>query len=108
MDDRYRIQVPQHLVTTTPETGPALPVHWCKRTATYVLYLQARQITVAKNRQRVTQQQQAAKQLRPAVEATVRSVKHPFAGGQAPVRGQIRMGLVLVHHGGNPSVVSSD
>jgi hypothetical protein len=95
-DGRYIIPVPQDLVTAAPEAWPALPLHWRKRAAVYVLYLEARQITVAENRHRVAQPQRADKQLRPAVEATVRSVKHPFAGGQAPVRGQIRMGMVLV------------
>ena len=92
---RYIIQVSQHLVDAAPAAWQALPVRWRKRAAGYALYLQERQIAVAENRQRVQHQQQADKQLRPAVEATVRSVKHPFAGDQAPVRGSIRLGLML-------------
>ncbi|MBU0491165.1 MAG: hypothetical protein KKA73_14700, partial [Chloroflexi bacterium] len=61
----------------------------------FALYLQERQITVAENRHRMQQQRRGDKQLRPAVEATVRSVKHPFPGGKAPVRGQGRLGLML-------------
>jgi len=93
-DGRYIIHVPPDLVEAT-EWGRTLPLRWLKRAAVFALYLSARQITVAENRQRVEQQQQAELQLRPAVEATVRSVKHPFAGGKAPVRGQIRMGMML-------------
>ncbi|MBU0491152.1 MAG: hypothetical protein KKA73_14475, partial [Chloroflexi bacterium] len=61
----------------------------------FALYLQERQITVAENRHRMQQQRRGDKQLRPAVEATVRSVKHPFPGGKAPVRGQGHLGLML-------------
>ena len=31
-----------------------------------------------------------------AIEATVRSVKHPFPGGKLPVRGRIRMSMLLI------------
>jgi len=94
-DGRYSIQIPRDLVTAAPEVWQALPLRWLKRTAVYALYLAARQITVAENRHQVAQQRQGDKQLRPAVEATVRSVKHPFPGGKAPVRGQIRLSLLL-------------
>jgi len=94
-DDRYIIHVPRDLVAAAPAGWAALPWHWLKGAAGCALYLQARQIAVAENRQQVAQQRQADKQLRPAVEATVRSVKHPLAGGKAPVRGQMRMGLML-------------
>ncbi|MBU1877714.1 MAG: hypothetical protein KJ734_02075, partial [Chloroflexi bacterium] len=83
------------VVTAAPERWQSVPLRWLKRAACFALYLQERQITVAENRQRVAQQRLGDKHLRPAVEATVRSVKHPFAGGQAPVRGLIRMGLML-------------
>jgi len=92
---RYIIQVPQDLVTAAPASWQALPLRWRKRAAVYVLYLNERQIAVAENRRRVAQQRQADQHLRPAVEATVRSVKHPFPGGKAPVRGQMRLGLML-------------
>jgi hypothetical protein len=34
--------------------------------------------------------------LRSAVEATVRSIKHPFGNGKLPVRGRPRMSMMLV------------
>jgi hypothetical protein len=39
---------------------------------------------------------QSASNLRPAVEATVRSVKHPFPAGKLPVRGLFRMTCLIV------------
>jgi hypothetical protein len=94
-EGRYIVHVPPGLVEAAPERWQTVPLRWLKRAACFALYLQERQITVAENRQRMQQQRQAGKRLRPAVEATVRSVKHPFAGGKAPVRGQIRLGLML-------------
>jgi hypothetical protein len=92
---RYIVHVPPDVVAAAPERWQTVPLRWLKRTACFALYLQERQIAVAENRQRMQQQRQSGKQLRPAVEATVRSVKHPFPGGKAPVRGQIRLGLML-------------
>ena len=34
--------------------------------------------------------------LRAAVEATVRSVKHPFGNGKVPVRGKSRVSMVMI------------
>jgi hypothetical protein len=95
-EGRYIVHVPLDVVEAVPERWQTVPLRWLKRAACFALYLQERQITVAENRQRMQQQRQGGKQLRPAVEATVRSVKHPFAGGKAPVRGQIRLGLMLM------------
>ena len=55
-----------------------------------VLYLNQRQVAVALKRQRLLIMKQSGRNLRPAVEATVRSVKHPFRG-KLPVRGKFRM-----------------
>jgi len=94
-EGRYIIQVSHDWVEAAPAAWQTLPLRWRKRTAIYALYLEARQITVAEHRHRVAHQRLGDKHLRPAVEATVRSVKHPFAGGQAPVRGRIRLDLML-------------
>ena len=95
-EGRYIVHVPLDVVEAVPERWQTVPLRWLKRAACFALYLQERQIAVAENRQRMQQQRQGGKQLRPAVEATVRSVKHPFPGGKAPVRGQIRLGLMLM------------
>ncbi|MBU0493885.1 MAG: hypothetical protein KKB13_18715, partial [Chloroflexi bacterium] len=94
-EGRYIVHVPPDLVEAAPERWQTVPLRWLKQTGCLALYLQERQITVAENRHRMQQQRRGGKQLRPAVEATVRSVKHPFPGGKAPVRGQDRLGLML-------------
>jgi len=60
-----------------------------------VLYLDQRQIDVALKRQRLLIMKQSGRNLRPAVEATVRSVKHPFRG-KLPVRGKFRMASMML------------
>jgi len=60
-----------------------------------VLYLDQRQVDVALKRQRLLIMKQSGRNLRPAVEATVRSVKHPFRG-KLPVRGKFRMASMML------------
>ena len=38
----------------------------------------------------------ASSTCRPAVEATVRAVKHPFGNGKVPVRGKPRIGMLMI------------
>lgn len=71
------------------------PTRLLKRRPQRVLNIDQRQIKVAQLRQRCAQLQQADRHLRPAVESTVRSIKHPF-GGKLPVRGQIRVTMVII------------
>lgn len=47
-------------------------------------------------RRRARATHQADRKLRPAVEATMRSVKHPFPAGQLPVRGRFRVTCMMV------------
>jgi hypothetical protein len=56
------------------------------------LLVTTRSIQVALLRQRITS---ANNGIRAAIEATVRSVKHPFPGGKLPVRGLIRAHMVV-------------
>lgn len=71
------------------------PTVQLKRSAQRVLNVNQRQIEVAQLRQRCAQLRQSDHHLRPAVESTVRSVKHPF-GDKLPVRGQIRVTMVVI------------
>jgi hypothetical protein len=57
------------------------------------LLVTTRSIQVALLRQRITTTNNG---IRAGVEATVRSVKHPFAGGKLPVRGLIRSQMVVL------------
>jgi hypothetical protein len=74
------------------------PTRPLKRHPQRVLNVDQRQIEVAQLRQRCAQLQQAEHHLRPAVESTVRSIKHPFGGqrGKLPVRGQARVTMVVI------------
>jgi len=74
------------------ESCPTRPL---KRRPQRVLNVDQRQIEVAQLRQRCAQLQHADHHLRPAVESTVRSIKHPF-GGKLPVRGQTRVTMVIM------------
>jgi hypothetical protein len=54
------------------------------------------QVHVARRRQLSAQAKASGQNLRSAVEATVRSVKHPFPNGKVPVRGQPRVSMLLI------------
>jgi hypothetical protein len=60
------------------------------------LYFSRQNLKVAQRRQALAQHRDTAKHLRPAVEATVRSVKHPFRQGKLPVRGKPRVSMMIV------------
>lgn len=47
-------------------------------------------------RRRTCEQQQEGRNLRAAVEATMRSVKHPFPAGKLPVRGRFRIACMMI------------
>lgn len=50
----------------------------------------------SERRRRSQEQQKEGRNLRAAVEATVRSVKHPFPAGKLPVRGKFRVACLLI------------
>jgi len=50
----------------------------------------------SERRQRSHEQHKEGRNLRTAVEATVRSVKHPFPAGKLPVRGKFRVACMLI------------
>jgi len=75
------------------------PTQPLKRRPVRVLRVARRQIAVAQLRQACAATQRAGPPyLRPAVEATVRSIKHPFRG-QLPVRGQTRVSMMIIASG---------
>jgi hypothetical protein len=61
-----------------------------------VLSFSQAQLDLALRRQRSTDARTRKQNLRPAVEATVRAVKHPFGNGKVPVRGQARVSMLLI------------
>lgn len=72
------------------------PTQALKRNPQRVLRFSQQQVNVARRRQLTAQARASGQNLRAAVEATVRSVKHPFRNGKVPVRGQPRVSMVVI------------
>jgi len=73
------------------------PTQSLKRKPQYrVLRFDQQQVNVAHRRENQRQAKASGHNLRAAVEATVRSVKHPFGNGKLPVRGRPRMRMMMV------------
>lgn len=75
------------------EKCPAKPG---KRDQRHRLYFSLSQAHVAQRRRRGLAHQKEGRNLRAAVEATMRLIKHPFPAGKLPVRGQFRMTCMLI------------
>jgi hypothetical protein len=77
------------------EKCPTAPL---KRRPARVLRVTRRQIEVAQLRQACAEANSGPPYLRPAVEATVRSLKHPFGAhhSQVPVRGLTRVTMIMM------------
>jgi hypothetical protein len=74
----------------------ACPAQPLKRRPKRALRFSTQQQQVARRRQLAAQAKASGKNLRSAVEATVRSVKHPYRHGKVPVRGQPRVTMLLI------------
>lgn len=72
---------------------PAKPV---KKDTRFRLYFSKRQMQVSQRRRLSAAQKQEGRNLRAAVEATMREVKHPFPAGKLPVRGKFRMMCMII------------
>jgi hypothetical protein len=73
------------------------PTQRLKRKPQYrILRFDQQQVNVAHRRENQRQANASGQNLRSAVEATVRSVKHPFGNHKLPVRGHIRVSLTMV------------
>jgi len=87
-----------------PEVCSACPFHQegrCrakpqKRDRRYLIAFTRKEIQVAQRRKEFLEHQDCGQNLRAAVEATVRSVKHPFRAGKLPVRGQFRITCMII------------
>ena len=67
-----------------------------QRTPVHVLNIKKRSFFAALYRQRMNSIIASDVNLRASVEASVRSVKHPFPAGRLPVRGNIRVSMLLI------------
>jgi hypothetical protein len=72
------------------------PTEPLKRCPEDVLRFSQQDVNVALRRQRCADERSCKRHLRPAVEATVRAVKHPFRNGKVPVRGKPRVSTVMI------------
>jgi len=72
------------------------PTDPLKRRSENVLRFSQQDMNVALRRQRCADERACKQHLRPAVEATVRAIKHPFGNGKVPVRGKPRVGMLMV------------
>ncbi len=72
------------------------PTVAAKRMPHHSLYFQLSQVYSSQRRRKNRQHKKDDGNLRAAVEATIRSLKHPFPAGKLPVRGRFRMTCLLV------------
>jgi hypothetical protein len=73
------------------------PTRPLKRKPRYrILRFDQQQVNVAHRRHNQRQAKASGQNLRSAVEATVRSLKHPFGNGKLPVRGRPRMSMMMM------------
>jgi hypothetical protein len=94
-EDRYRAAFDAAGCEGCPflDSCPTEPL---KRTPERVLHFSQQGVDLALRRQRSAEARASGQNLRSAVEATVRSVKHPFDNGKVPVRGQPRVSMVVL------------
>lgn len=69
---------------------------WRKKCAKFQMDFTQEEVDAAVRRRRCQENQQAGKNLRAAVEAAVRSLKHPFPAGKLPVRGLFRVCCLII------------
>jgi len=72
------------------------PTKPLKRRPDRVLRFLQRDVNLALRRKRSADVRATGRNLRAAVESTVRSVKHPFGNGKLPVRGKLRVSMMVI------------
>jgi len=75
---------------------PKCPVQRGKRDLRFHLRFDQKQINMSERRQRSLIHQEEGRNLRAAVEATVRQVKHPFPASKLPGRGKFRVSCMMI------------
>jgi len=75
---------------------PKCPVQKGKRDLRFHLRFNQQQVNMSQRRQRRLTHQEEGRNLRAAVEATVRQVKHPFPASKLPVRGRFRVTCMVI------------
>ena len=75
---------------------PKCPAQRGKRDARFHLRFSQQQVNMSQRRRRSQTHLQEGRNLRAAVEATVRQVKHPFPASKLPVRGRFRVTCMVI------------
>jgi hypothetical protein len=71
-------------------------VFWRKRCGKFQMDFTLQEVNAARRRRSHLQHKKAPKNLRAAIEATMRCIKHPFPAGKLPVRGLFRVMCLMV------------
>jgi hypothetical protein len=88
-----------HFEEKVCQTCPLLqkcPVQKGKRDLRFHLRFNQQQVNMCQRRQRRLTHQKEGRNLRAAIEATVRQVKHPFPASKLPVRGRFRVTCMVI------------
>lgn len=88
-----------HFDPTVCQTCPLVercPARAGKRDERHHLRFTLSEVQVAQRRRRSREYQKEGRNLRAAVESTVRSVKHPFPAGKLPARGRFRVTCLVI------------
>jgi hypothetical protein len=94
-DHRYRAAFEAPDCEDCPLFDPC-PTQPLKCQPENVLRFSQQELDLALRRQRSAEARASKQNLRSAVEATVRAVKHPFGNGKVPVRGKPRVSMVVI------------
>ena len=94
-DDRFRAAFDANICATCTLLKRC-PTHALKRKPFRHLRFYQKQVNIAHRHANLRKLKQMDGNLRSAVEATVRSLKHPFRNGKLPVRGHPRMSMMMV------------
>jgi len=94
-EDRYLAHFDQSACEHCPllDKCPAEPL---TRKPQRVLRFSQQQVNVAQRRKLSAEARASGQNLRAAVEASVRSIKHPFGNGKVPLRGKSRMSMIII------------
>ena len=94
-EERFTALFEQATCATCPLLSKC-PTDLLRRKPKRVLRFSQKQVNIARRCENQRKAKASGRNLRSAVEATVRSVKHPFGNGKLPVRGKRRVSMMMI------------